>query len=69
MFEFISKAFGDESNEMLVLVTELTVGEKTSRFLSAFGSDDYDKYNSLLKVSDRGGELKEEILKVLDASK
>ncbi|MCR4728417.1 MAG: AAA family ATPase [Lachnospiraceae bacterium] len=69
MFEFISKAFGDESNEMLVLVTELTVGEKTSRFLSAFGSDDYDKYNSLLKVSDRSGELKEEILKVLDASK
>jgi len=69
MFDFISRAFGDESNEMLVLVTELTVGEKTSRFLSAFGSDDYDKYNSLLKVSDRGGELKEEILKVLDASK
>lgn len=61
LLEFIDKAFGEESNEMLVTVTELTVGTSTSRFINAFGSEDYDRYNRLLKITDRAGELKKEI--------
>ncbi len=61
LLEFIEKAFGAESNEMLVTITELTVGTSTSRFLNAFGSSDYDRYNSVLKISERGEDLKREI--------
>lgn len=58
---FIDRAFGEESNEMLVTVTELTVGTSTSRFLNAFGSEDYEKYSNVLKISERGDDLKREI--------
>ncbi|MCR5278706.1 MAG: AAA family ATPase [Lachnospiraceae bacterium] len=61
LLEFIDKAFGEESNEMLVAVTELTVGTSTSRFINAFGSSDYEKYNNVLKISERGDNLKREI--------
>ncbi|MBP5198471.1 MAG: hypothetical protein J6033_05405, partial [Lachnospiraceae bacterium] len=64
-FEFLRSTFGDESNEMLVFVTKLTLGEKSAAFLRNFGSADYDKYNSLLMVSDRKEALRDEILKVL----
>ncbi len=69
MFDFIERAFGAEENEMLVAVTELTVGTSSSRFLNAFGSEDYDRYNALLKVSDRSGELKQEITELLKLDK
>lgn len=65
MFDFISKAFGDESNEMLVLVTELTVSSYGARFISTFGSDDYAKYNDILMVTDRKQELHDEVAKLV----
>lgn len=65
LFEFTDKAFGQESSEMLVLVTELTVGTVSSRFISTFGSDDYNKYNKLLMVSERKDILKETISKLV----
>lgn len=60
MFEFAAKAF-QEGNEMLVLVTELTVNKYSSRYISMYGCEDYQKYNRLLMVSDRKENLKEEI--------
>ena len=63
LFEFAGKAF-DEGNEMLILVTELTVGEMTSRYISMFGCEDYHKYNKLLMVSDRQSEMKHSIAKL-----
>lgn len=61
LFEFATKAFGEDSNEMLVLVTELTLGVHTASFLNTFGSEDYDRLNSLVMVSDRKENLRAEI--------
>lgn len=63
LFEFASKAFA-EGNEMLILVTELTVGDMTSRYISMFGCEDYHKYNKLLMVSDRQSEMKDAIARL-----
>ena len=57
----LSTFFGDESNEMLVAVTELTLSDSTARFFNTFGSEDYDKYNALLMVQDRKEDLRKEI--------
>ena len=65
LFEFTDKAFGSESSEMLVLVTELTVGVSSARFISTFGSDEYNKYNKLLMVSDRGDNLREDVARLV----
>ena len=65
LFEFVDKAFGTESSEMLVLVTELTVGAMSARFLGTFGSEDYNKYNSLLMVSDRRESLHDDVAKLV----
>ena len=63
LFEFISKAFED-GNEMLILVTELTVSKYSSRFISMFGSEDYHKYNQLLMITQRQQDMKENIRKL-----
>ena len=61
MFVTLSTFFGDESNEMLVAVTELTLSDAPARFFNTFGSEDYDKYNALLMVADRKEDLRKEI--------
>lgn len=68
LFEFAKMAFNgdsDSSSEMLVLVTELTVNTYSSRYIATFGSDDYQKYNELLMVSERGNSLKDDIAKLM----
>lgn len=65
LFSFAEKAFGESSNEMLVMVTELTLGTHSAAFLNAFGSSDYDRFNSLLMVSDRKEDLRSEIMGLL----
>lgn len=60
LFEFVNKAFG-QGNEMLLLLTELTVHDKSARFIAVFGSEDYHKYNSSLMVTERQDELLKEI--------
>ena len=60
-FEFMKDVFGKESNEMVIFVTELTVNKNTAAFLTMFGSEDYDKYNSLLMVGNKGESLHKEI--------
>lgn len=63
LFAFVNEAF-EEGNEMLVLVTELTVNAYSARFISMFGCEDYQKYNQLLMVSERQINLREDIAKL-----
>ncbi len=60
LFTFAGKAFED-GNEMLVLVTELTVNTYSARYISMFGCEDYTHYNRLLMVSERQNNLKDDI--------
>lgn len=63
LFEFAAKAFA-EGNEMLILVTELTVSKRSARYIAMFGSEDYQKYNDLLMITERQNEMKENIAKL-----
>lgn len=60
LFEFASEVFED-GNEMLILVTELTVNSYSSKFISMFGSKDYQKYAKDLMLTERKNEIVEEI--------
>ena len=64
-FKFTKEAYGEESNEMLVMVTELTVDINSASFLAAFGSEDYEKYSGLLMVNDRESALRKDIENLL----
>ena len=64
LFDGMDRIFGADSNEMLVLVTELTLCPDTSEFLADFGSGSYEKYNSVLKVGDRTENLRRQILEL-----
>lgn len=64
LFTFTEKAFGSEGNEMLILVTNLTVSRDSARFISTFGSTDYMKYKEILMVSSRNADLREDIEKL-----
>ena len=65
LFSFAEAAFGaggaGAGNEMLVLVTELTVNTASARFLGAFGSPDYQRYREELMLTERGDRLREQI--------
>ena len=65
MFEAIARLFSEDSNEMLVAVTELTLSRDSAAFLADFGSEGYEKYNKLLMVADRKEDLRKEILEIL----
>ncbi|MDO4939257.1 MAG: MoxR family ATPase [Lachnospiraceae bacterium] len=56
LFCFIEKVFGD-GQEMLILVTELTMGYYSSRFIARYGCDEYYKYNDSLKFYERRIEI------------
>lgn len=60
-FDFLSVTFG-ESQEMVIFVTELTVGFYSSKFLMENGSEQYDRYNRSLLLGDH----REEILRQID---
>ncbi len=63
LFDFVEKAF-DEGNEMLILVTELTVNTAGARFIAMFGCADYEKHNEALRLSERHEDLMHEIEKL-----
>ena len=60
LFSFVQKAFAD-GNEMLILVTHLTVNEYSARFIGIFGCPDYQKHNQELMLSERQASLQREI--------
>lgn len=64
LFFFAENAF-PEGNEMLILVTELTVNESSARFISRFGCEAYQKHNMRLMLSERQELLQEEIKELL----
>lgn len=60
LFTFVEKAFG-EGNELLVLVTELTVNNDSAGFIASFGCEAYQKQNERLMISERTDRLVQEI--------
>lgn len=60
LFAFLEEVFPD-GNEMLIFVTELTVNDYSARFIGMFGSEDYNRHNEELMISERRSELQEEI--------
>ena len=51
-FSFIEQAFGD-SNEMMIFVTELTIGKTVTWFISRYGSKKYFAHNKGLLFHER----------------
>lgn len=56
IFEFCEKSFGD-GQELLILVTELTMNCHTARFISRYGCDEYYKHNKELFFYERQKEI------------
>ena len=63
LFSYVEKAF-ESGNEMLIFVTELTVNAYSSRFISQYGCEDYQKASKELMLTQRQNEMKEEIKKL-----
>lgn len=63
LFVFAEAAF-EGGNEMLVLVTELTVNEGSARFIASFGCPDYQRHNEELMLSERQSKFMGEIEKL-----
>lgn len=60
LFSFVDEAFA-EGNEMLILVTELTVNADSAAFISTFGCEVYQRHNEQLLLSERTDKLMQEI--------
>ncbi len=60
VFAFCEEAFTD-GNEMLILVTELTVNVYSARFIGLYGSADYQRHNEELMLHERQDEILQEI--------
>lgn len=60
LFAFVNHAFSG-GNEMLILLTELTVNDASARFIATFGCTDYQEYNEELMLSERQGDIRREI--------
>lgn len=60
VFHYVEEAFGAQ-NEILILVTELTVNTDCARFISTYGCEDYHKHNKELMLHDRQKDLLQEI--------
>lgn len=56
MFAFVQEVWGD-GQEMLIFVTELTIGYYSSRFIARYGCDEYYKHNESLKFYERKIEI------------
>lgn len=60
LFAFAEEAF-DKGNEMLILVTELTVNTASAQFIATFGSPDYKRHNEELMLGERSDDIKAQI--------
>ncbi len=60
LFVFTEKCFGG-AQEMLVLITDLTVNEYSSRFIARFGCDRYFEHNKELQFHEREKQIMYEI--------
>lgn len=60
LFSFAEEAFA-EGNEMLILVTELTVSSAAAGFIATFGSPDYQRHSQELMLSERQNQIQGQI--------
>ncbi|MBR1852651.1 MAG: AAA family ATPase [Lachnospiraceae bacterium] len=60
LFAFAQEAFA-EGNEMLILVTELTVHNASAQFIATFGSEAYNRHNKELMLGERSNDIKAQI--------
>ena len=56
LFAFAEKVLG-QGQEMVILVTELTIGFYSSRFIARYGCDAYYRNNESLKLYERKLEI------------
>lgn len=63
IFHYLDKVY-PEGQEVLIFVTELTANEYTSRFIAAYGCDEYYDHNKELLFYDRQKEIAEKIEKL-----
>ena len=61
VIRFTADAFGT-GNEMLLLITELTVNNSSSEFLTRHPNDDYYKYNRQFLLSERENEIDRKLM-------
>ncbi len=62
LFEFVEQSFAD-GNELLLLMTHMTVSESCAGFIERFGCEDYERHSKELMI----GERREELLKEIEA--
>ncbi len=60
LFMFAQEAFA-EGNEMLILVTQLTVSSAGAGFIAAFGSEDYQRFSQDLMLAQRQSRIQGQI--------
>lgn len=60
LFSFAEEAF-QQGNEMLILVTELTVNSSSARFIATFGSPDYQRHNEGMLLQERQHDMQAKI--------
>lgn len=60
LFGFAEEAFA-QGNEMLILVTELTVDNAGAQFIATFGCEAYNRHNKELMLSERSEDIKAQI--------
>lgn len=60
LFAFVEEAFA-QGNEMLILVTELTVDNAGAQFIATFGCEAYSRHNQELMLSERRDDIKAQI--------
>ncbi len=63
LFTFVEENLGTE-NEMLVLVTDLTVSAASAKFLSRVGCPEYEKYNKKFQIYERQQEIDDAVDKL-----
>ncbi len=66
LFRFVDHCFG-EGNEMLILITELTVNTFSARFIADKGCEEYFKYDKKYQMYERNRELLQEIKDMEDS--
>lgn len=59
-FAFVEKSFED-GNEMLILMTELTVIPECVKFITMYGSDDYNRHNQDMMLSKKSDSILKQI--------
>lgn len=66
VFEFVDKCFGD-GNEMLILITELTVNKNSAKFIAEKGCEEYFKFDKKYQFYERNKDLMNEVRQLDEA--